>query len=259
MTNSRKRDNQNTEIVICLPARFQSSRLPGKPMIKIAGKPLIIWALESAAKIPAKMMVVATDDIRIKNMVESAGYKAIMTSNNHQTGTDRVAEVVEVMGLTDETIVVNYQGDEPMTPKENILQLIAALEDNPDASIATLYQYINNYQDLINPNNVKLVSDNSGYALYFSRSPIPYSRECFSHAKLDKNISYKHHIGLYAYRASFLKSYTNMAKSDIEETECLEQLRAMSNGHKIIAKKAKRTMPHGIDTSEDIIRFEKSL
>ncbi len=247
------------KVVICLPARYQSSRLPGKPLIEISGKPLIIWALESAAKINAKQMVVATDDERIQKLVEKSGYQAIMTSHNHQSGTDRIAEVANIMSWSDDTVVVNYQGDEPMTPKANIEQLIQSLENNPKASISTLYQPIESYQELINPNNVKLVTDKNDYALYFSRSAIPYARESFASKKLDINISYKHHIGLYAYRASFLKSFSNLQSSDLELTESLEQLRAMSHGYKIIAKKAQKTMPHGIDTAEDILKFERKL
>ena len=249
----------NSDVVICLPARYQSSRLPGKPLIEIAGKPLIIWALESAAKIKAKQMVVATDDQRIQKMVESKGYHAIMTSDMHQSGTDRIAEVAQKLSWSDDTIVVNYQGDEPLIPKANIQQLISALEDNKAASIATLYQSIDNYQDLINPNNVKLVCDNKSYALYFSRAAIPYSREAFSAHKLDHLIDYKHHIGIYAYRASFLKSFSQLPSSELERTESLEQLRAMSYGYRIIAKKAGQIMPHGIDTQADIERFERSL
>jgi len=248
-----------SNIVICLPARYQSSRLPGKPLLEIAGKPLIIWALESAAKINAKQMIVATDDERIKHLVEVSGYQAVMTSNNHHSGTDRIAEVANMMEWSDDTIVINYQGDEPMTPKANIEQLIAALRDNPHASIATLYQPINNYQDLINPNNVKLVGDENDYALYFSRSAIPHSRKYFPLKQLDPDICYKHHIGLYAYRANFLKRFSQLKPSKLEGAESLEQLRAMSHGYKIIAKCAKRSMPHGIDSKEDIIRFEKLL
>jgi len=249
----------SSDVVICIPARYQSSRLPGKPLIEIAGKPLILWALESAEKLNAKQMLVATDDNRIKELVEKAGYDVIMTNKNHQSGTDRLAEVANRMSWSDDTIVVNYQGDEPLTPKDNINQLINALKNNAKASIATLYQPINNFKDLINPNHVKLVTDSNGYALYFSRSAIPYSRNSFENNILDENITYKHHIGLYAYRAGFLKSFSNLQPSDLEKTESLEQLRAMSHGHKIIAELAKKTMPHGIDTPEDIISFEQNL
>lgn len=248
-----------SNVVICIPARYQSTRLPGKPLIEIAGKPLILWALESASKIKAKQIVVATDDQRIKKLVEKSGYKAIMTSSNHQSGTDRIAEVANIMSWPDETVVVNYQGDEPMTPKVNIEQLIDALETNSSASIATLYQRIETFKDLSNPNNVKLVTDIDDYAMYFSRSAIPFSRDSFSNGQLDKDIFYKHHIGLYAYRASFLKSFSSLTASDLEKTESLEQLRAMSYGHKIIALQAKESMPHGIDTPEDVINFELKL
>lgn len=248
-----------SDVVICLPARYHSTRLPGKPLIEIAGKPLILWALESASTINAKQMVVATDDERIQSLVESQGYHAIMTSSNHSTGTDRIAEVAKKLSWTDDTIVVNYQGDEPLTPRANIQQLINALIDSPQASIATLYQNIECYQDLVNPNNVKLVTDDRDCAMYFSRAAIPYSRECFSQQKLAEGIDYKHHIGLYAYRAKFLKDFANLKPSMLETTESLEQLRAMSYGYKVIAKKAQETMPHGIDTSDDVLKFEKEL
>jgi len=248
-----------TDVVICLPARYQSSRLPGKPLIKIAGKELILWALESAAKIDTVQMLVATDDKRIEEFVSNKGYHVVMTDTTHQSGTDRLAQVAQMMNWSDDTIVVNYQGDEPLTPKANIEQLISALIDNPQASIATLYQQINSYDDLHNPNHVKVVTDNKDYALYFSRSTIPYSRDSFSKGKIDENINYKHHIGLYAYRASFLKKFAQLNQTDLEKTESLEQLRAMSYGYKIIAKKAKELMPHGIDTLEDIKAFEKLL
>ena len=246
-------------IVICLPARYASTRLPGKPLLEIAGKPLILWALESASQIDANEIIVATDDERIQNLVESHGYQCVQTSSEHQSGTDRLAEVARLKNWDNETIVVNYQADEPLTPKQNIEQLIQALKDNPHASIATLYQLINNYEDLVNPNNIKLVTDENDLALYFSRAPIPYSRSTFADEKLDEKIQYKHHIGLYAYKAGFLKQFSKLSPSDLEKTESLEQLRAMSYGYKIIAKQALQTMPHGIDTKEDVSRFEKML
>jgi len=248
---------QNT--VICLPARYHSTRLPGKPLLKIAGKPLILWALESAKQIKAKQMLVATDDERIFDWVKNQGYDVIMTSKNHESGTDRLAEVSQLMNWSDETIVINYQADEPSTPKQNINQLVQALIDHPQASIATLYQSISSYQDLTNPNNVKVVTDKDDYALYFSRSAIPYGRNSFSNKTLDPHIEYKHHIGLYAYRARFLKQFSKLSQSSLEKTESLEQLRAMSHGYKIVVKKAIKAMPHGIDTQEDIARFEQSL
>ncbi|MCF6289268.1 MAG: 3-deoxy-manno-octulosonate cytidylyltransferase [Proteobacteria bacterium] len=246
-------------IVICIPARYQSNRLPGKPLIKIAHKELILWALESASKINVEQVIVATDDKRIFKLVCNHGYQAIMTNDKHRSGTDRLAEVAQSLQWADETIVINYQGDEPMTPTANIQQLINALIDNPTAAIATLYQPIKNFNDLLNPNNVKLITDNNDYALYFSRSPIPYSRQNFTQQKLDKNIDYKQHIGLYAYRASFLKIFTKLTPSVLEKSESLEQLRALFHGYKIIAKKASKAMPHGIDTQQDLQAFEKMV
>ncbi len=248
-----------SDVVVCLPARYQSSRLPGKPLLEIAGKALIIWALESASKLNAKQMVVATDDKRIAELVEKYGYQALMTSVKHQTGTDRLAEVAAIMSWSDDTIVVNYQGDEPLTPKVNIEQLVDALIDNPQAAIATLYQEISDFQEVQNPNNVKLVTDNEDYSLYFSRAAIPFARDGFNEGCLDSSITYKHHIGLYAYRAKFLKEFSQLKPTSLEKTESLEQLRALSYGYKIIAKKAKQTMPHGIDTLDDVKRFEKKL
>ena len=247
------------EFVICIPARYQSTRLPGKPLIEISGKPLIIWAIESAIKLDAKQTVVATDNSKIYDLVKSKGYDVLMTSVDHATGTDRIAEVAKKMSWSDETIVVNYQGDEPLTPQANIAQLVRALQQNPIASIATLYKCIKNFKDLNNPNYVKLITDINDLALYFSRSTIPYSRESFSKKQLDVNIQYKHHVGLYAYRAKFLKEFSNLNPSPLEITESLEQLRALENGYKIIAKQAKKPMPNGIDTREDLLKFEKYL
>ncbi len=244
------------DTVICLPARYQSTRLPGKPLIKIAGKELILWALQSASQITAKHILVATDDERIAQLVQKHGYEAIMTAKNHKTGTDRLAEVAEILQLSDDTIVVNYQADEPLTPKANIQQLIDALIHNPQADIATLFQPCQDFDELINPNNVKLITDNDGFALYFSRSALPYSQAFFEQQKLDDSITYKHHVGLYAYRAGFLKKFSKLQQTALEKTESLEQLRALSNGFKIIAKAAKEKMPHGIDTPEDLRKFQ---
>lgn len=247
------------DTVICLPARYASSRLPGKPLIEIGGKALILHALESAGQIPCRQLLVATDDERIETFVKSHGYEVLMTSPDHQSGTDRIAEVSEKMGWSDDMIVVNYQGDEPQTPRKNIEQLIEALQNTPEAAISTLYQSIHSYEDLVNPNNVKLVTDKNNMALYFSRAAIPYSRDTFQYNSLDENITYKHHIGLYAYRAGFLKNFSKMTQSGLELTESLEQLRALSHGYKIVAVKAHEKMPHGIDTREDMDHFEQYL
>lgn len=250
------------EFVICIPARYQSTRLPGKPLININGKPLIQWAIESANKLGAREVVVATDDQRIYDLVTSLNQKVIMTKKDHQSGTDRISECAEIMNWTDETLVLNYQGDEPLIPKENIQAVLQLFEHHKDISIGTLYQEITTPDDVFNPNMVKLVTDNNGKALYFSRAPIPWSQQLFNisgNSQLPINITYKHHIGLYVYRVAFLKDFAQLPQSDIETVESLEQLRALSTGHKIATAKALLPTPHGIDTPEDITAFELAL
>ena len=223
------------DFVICIPARYDSTRLPGKPLIKIQGKELVLWAVDSARQLKTDNITVATDDQRIYDVVKNYNCDVVMTLANHSTGTDRLSEVAKIKSWSDDTIVVNYQGDEPQTPKQNIEQLVNMLDSNPRADIATLYQSITNFEDLINPNNVKLVTDTNDFALYFSRSAIPFSRSTFEKQKLDSNIEYKHHIGLYAYRTRFLNKFSQLKSTHLEKTESLEQLRALENGYKILS------------------------
>ncbi len=251
------------EFVVCIPARYASTRLPGKPMIKLKGKELVLWAVEAANQLGAQQVVVATDDDRIATLVNDNGHQAVMTSPTHPTGTDRIAECAQIMGWQDSTWVLNYQGDEPNIPAANVEKVIDLVKQHPDASIGTLYQMINNKQDLFNPNLVKLVTDDQQRALYFSRAPIPWSQSEFSFEQqtagpLPAGIEYKHHIGLYMYKVGFLQRFTQTAVSHLERTESLEQLRAMSMGEKIVAAAAVEPMPHGIDTQADVDRFEKS-
>lgn len=251
------------EFVICIPARYASTRLPGKPLIKLKGKELILWAVDAANKLGAKQVVVATDDVRIKNVVEKQGHKVVMTNENHTTGTDRIAECAQIMNWPDSLWVLNYQGDEPGIPRANVEQVISAVNQHPDASIATLFQNITNRTDLFNPNLVKLVTDDHQRALYFSRSPIPWSQQHFAppldmSAPLPDGVSYKHHIGLYMYKVGFLNRFSKTEPSQLEKTESLEQLRAMSMGEIIVAAQAIEAMPHGIDTADDVLRFENT-
>ena len=247
------------EFVVCIPARFASTRLPGKPLIELKGKALILWAIEAANQLGAKQVVVATDDERIHALVASQGHEVVMTGNDHQSGTDRIAECAEIMGWSDSTWVLNYQGDEPGIPKANVNQVVSLVQNHPDASIGTLYQVINNLDDLFNPNVVKLVTDDQQKALYFSRAPIPWSQKYFVEPKsMPVGIEYKHHIGLYMYKVDFLKRFTQTSASTLETTESLEQLRAMQTGETIVAAAAVEPMPHGIDTLEDVKRFEKT-
>lgn len=251
------------EFVVCIPARYASTRLPGKPLIKLKGKELILHAAEAASQLGAEQVVVATDDERIKTLVEKNGFQAVMTSASHSTGTDRIAECAKIMGWTEDVWVLNYQGDEPNVPKSNVQQLIQVVKENPDASIGTIYQYIQTIEDLMNPNVVKLVTDYDNKAIYFSRAPIPFSQKHFQSmntqkAQLPDDIKYKHHIGLYMYKTGFLNRFVTMNPSVLEKTESLEQLRALSHGEVIVAAAAVEPMPHGIDTMADVERFEKS-
>jgi 3-deoxy-manno-octulosonate cytidylyltransferase (CMP-KDO synthetase) len=246
------------DFVVCIPARYASTRLPGKPLIKLKGRELILWAIDSASRLGAREVVVATDDERIEQFVSDAGHQVVMTREDHPSGTDRIAECAAKMGWSEDTWVLNYQGDEPQIPAENVDQVIELLQQHPEASIGTLYQEINDIDAVFDPNCVKLVTDQTGKALYFSRSPIPYSRNTFGdQPQLPQGISYKHHIGLYMYKVSFLRRFSTMPPAELEQLESLEQLRALANGDTIVAAKAVRPMPRGIDTPEDIRAFEQ--
>lgn len=247
-----------TDFVVCIPARYQSSRLPGKPLLKLNGKELILWAIESANKLPAKQIVVATDDQRIYDFVKRQGQAVVMTDRNHQTGTDRIAECAEIMNWHDELPVLNYQGDEPNIPLENVNAALQLFKQHPNLSIATLYQTIDQIDDLFDPNVVKLITDQNDHAIYFSRVPIPWSQQHFSKKikTFPPNVEYKRHIGLYVYRVKFLKQFSHLQAHSLEQTESLEQLRALAHGHQIAVAKAPMPMPHGIDTQQDIANFE---
>ena len=248
---------------VCIPARYGSSRLPGKPLRKIAGKELVLWAVESAAQLQPDELVVATDDARIVACVESAGYHAVMTRSDHATGTDRLAECADIMQWSDDVIVLNHQGDEPMVPQQNMLTVIKALQDNDSASIATLYQIIESSEQILNPNIVKVVTDQHHKALYFSRAPIPWQQgqQTLDAAswRISPEIQYKKHVGLYAYTVAFLREFAAHTPDPVEQIESLEQLRALRLGHQIIALPAPESMPLGIDTEEDLQAFETQL
>lgn len=249
------------KFVVCIPARYASSRLPGKPLRLIAGKELILWALESAAKLNPDELVVATDDQRIMDCVIKSGHHAVMTSSAHTTGTDRLAECANIMGWSDDVVVLNHQGDEPNVPVDNMLCVIQALQQDPKASIATLYQPINDLSTLFDPNVVKVVHDHKNVALYFSRAPIPWQqgqvKPCDSW-QVEQGL-YKKHVGLYAYTVSFLKDFANADSDIVESVESLEQLRAIRLGYRILVLPATQPMPQGIDTEQDLWRFEQAL
>lgn len=242
--------------VIVIPARYASTRLPGKPLIELAGKPMIQHVYERAISVDGfAEVVIATDDERIQWMCESFGAEVSMTSPEHATGSDRLAEVVQERGWSDDQIVVNLQGDEPLTPTANLLQLAQNLQQHPEVAIATLAAPIESESDFYNPNLVKLVRDDMNMALYFSRAPIPYQRE-----PEQPLASYAlRHIGMYAYRASFLKAFAKLEPAPLEQLEKLEQLRALYHGYMIHVDLAQEIPTHGVDTPEDVVRISALL
>lgn len=235
--------------IVVIPARYQSSRLPGKPLQDIAGKPMIHHVVEQAQRSDADAVYVATDDERIKDACQSLGDRVIMTSGTHQSGTDRIEEVARQLNLADDTIVVNVQGDEPLIPPAVINQVANDLASHRDALICTLYEVLETDEEARNPHNVKVVTDRDGYALYFSRAQIPYPR---GDHDPDAFPGYKRHIGIYAYRASVLHDFVKWPRAELECTEHLEQLRAMANGVRIHVQKACEAIPAGVDTPEDL-------
>jgi 3-deoxy-manno-octulosonate cytidylyltransferase (CMP-KDO synthetase) len=231
---------------VVIPARYASTRFPGKALADIAGKPMVQHVYEQALASGAEQIILATDDQRIRQAGENFGAEVCMTATNHASGSDRLAEVVSVYRWPDETIVVNVQGDEPLIPPANIIQVAVDIAEHPQASIATLVTTFENDNELHSPDNVKVVTDRDGYAMYFSRAVIPYDRDG------DAAIEYRRHVGIYAYRAQYLKEFTELDPAPPEAQEKLEQLRALWYGRKIhVAQAAVKPMP-GVDTPADL-------
>lgn len=244
---------------VVIPARFASTRLPGKPLLDIGGKPMIQHVYERALQSEASRVIIATDDQKIAEVTRAFGGETILTSPSHPSGTDRLEEVVRELGFYADDIVVNVQGDEPMIPPCIINQVAHNLAAEKEASIATLCEPITELKDLINPNVVKVVFDHAGMALYFSRAPIPWARDSFGalHSQPDtidlgKIAHFYRHIGIYAYRVKLLKSFVQWEPAPLETIECLEQLRAMYNGEDIHVDVADEAPPAGVDTIEDL-------
>ena len=238
---------------VVIPARHASTRLPGKPLLLISGKPMVVRVAEQAAKSGARQIWIATDHHAIADAAREHGFKACLTKESHATGTDRIAEVVEQCGWRDDTIVVNVQGDEPLIPPALIRAVAEHLHTHAECAIATACHAIHDDASMRNPNIVKTVLDKNGNALYFSRAPIPYPRDCFAQQKpLPEGLPVLRHIGIYAYRASFLRAYGQLAPAAIEHFEALEQLRALYHGYKIGVVTAERAPPGGVDTEQDL-------
>lgn len=249
---------------IVIPARHASTRLPGKPLADIAGKPMIVRVAEAAQRCRNNGIWIATDHEDIRAAVEAHGHTAIMTRTDHPSGTDRIAEVAARLGWQEDEIVVNIQGDEPLIDPALIDAVAQALENDAQAAIATAAHPIHEAVDFFNPNVVKVVCDAAGRAMYFSRAPIPWARDTFAAqaagsrpATLPTGLGALRHIGLYAYRAGFLHRYGQLPPSPLEGIEALEQLRALWHGHIIRVLTCDTAPPAGIDTPEDLERVRK--
>lgn len=243
------------DFIIVIPARLASTRLPNKPLADIAGIPMIVRVAQQAAKTQASRIIVATDHQSIAETCAPYNIETVLTSPDHPSGTDRLAEVVEKLGFAEEQIIINLQGDEPLIDPELINQL-ALLLTNSDAPMATAAHPINSPEQLFNPNVVKVVLNQKNEALYFSRAPIPWDRDSLAQDKnkLPSRLPILHHIGLYAYRTGFLKSYKQLTPSVLEQVESLEQLRVLWHGQKIVVSITEKTPHAGIDTPEDLVR-----
>lgn len=241
-----------TGFIAVIPARYASTRLPGKPLKDIAGKPMIEWVYRQASESGANEVIVATDDERIAAACRGFGARVELTSAEHPSGTDRIAELAERFSWSDQQIVVNVQGDEPLISPLCIAQTARLLGWHPDAAVATLTTPLQNDSEFHDPNYVKVVTDRSGWALYFSRAPIPWPR--------DGGIpAVRRHVGLYAYRAGGLKTISAAPPCALEETERLEQLRALWLGLKIIVADAVEPPSPHVDTEEDLLKVRRLL
>ncbi|MCB1703344.1 MAG: 3-deoxy-manno-octulosonate cytidylyltransferase [Halioglobus sp.] len=246
---------------VVIPARYGSTRLPGKPLLDIHGKPMVQRVWEQARRSGAARVVIATDDARIVAAAEAFGAEVCMTRAEHPSGTDRLQEVAVALDLPDDHIVVNVQGDEPLIPPQVIDQVAANLQRHADAGIATLSERIAGIAELTSPNVVKVVSNAHGMALYFSRAPVPFPRDAFM-ADSDSMPGvgdWYRHIGIYAYRTAFLHQYVSWPPAPQEQLECLEQLRALHHGIGIHVDEAGAAVPAGVDTREDLEAVRRVL
>jgi len=240
---------------VVIPARFDSSRLPGKALLPLAGKPMLQWVFERARGSCAAETIVATDDERISSAARGFGAEVAMTARTHISGTDRIAEVARARGWADDEIVVNVQGDEPLIPPAIINQVAELLAANPRADIATLASKLDNAADLADPNVVKVACDATGRALYFSRAPIPFNRD----APATLTPASLRHVGIYAYRVAALRKLAGLPASRLEQIEKLEQLRALENGMEIRVALAVERPLADVNTAADLERAERAL
>ena len=247
------------EFIVVIPARYAYSRLPGKPLRDIKGKSMIQRVWEQACKSSASRVVIATDDQRIEEAAHAFGAKVCLTRDDHQSGTDRLQEVTDKLGLDAQQIVVNVQGDEPMIPPEVINQVASNLANNQEAGVATLCEPVGLIEDFLNPNTVKVVADNNQMAAYFSRASIPWPRDAFSVSQDSVPSEARRHIGIYAYKVDCLNQFIKWDRAPLEILESLEQLRFLYNNIAIHIADAVSAVPGGIDTEDDLNSLINSL
>lgn len=249
-----------TAFIAVIPARLASTRLPDKPLADIGGRPMVVRVAERAQAAGAEQVLVATDAQSVFDAVTAAGFEAVLTRADHPTGTDRLAEVVELHGWDDDQIIVNVQGDEPLIEPALVRGVAAHLAAMPDCAIATAGHPISDPAEIFNPNIVKVVRDARGVALYFSRAPIPWSRDSYQQDWPDvaampaPSTPVYRHIGIYAYRASFLRRFPLLSQAPIEQAEALEQLRALWHGERIGVLITEHAPAPGVDTQADLER-----
>jgi 3-deoxy-manno-octulosonate cytidylyltransferase (CMP-KDO synthetase) len=247
--------NQAPEFLVVIPARLGSTRLPRKPLADIGGKPMVIRVAERAKQSLAKSVVVATDSAEIETACREHRIECLLTSPDHLTGTDRLAEVAQLLKLPANALLVNVQGDEPLIPPELINQVAQTLANNPQCAISTIAVPITEKSEIDNPNVVKVALNHAHEAMYFSRAPIPFMRDAQNAHKRE----HLRHLGIYAYRADFLQAYTKLEPAPPEQAEALEQLRALWNGYRIAVHIASEAPPAGVDTPEDLERVRRLL
>ena len=250
-----------TRFVVIVPARLASTRLPRKPLADIGGVPMVVRVARAAAASGAERVAVAADSAEIVDACSAHGVEALLTRADHASGTDRLAEAVEHLGLADDALVVNVQGDEPLMPAAVVRRVAEALAQRTDCAIATACHPLHDAAEFFSPNVVKVVTDANGRALYFSRAPIPWSRDAFAadRDRLPPGLPARRHVGLYAYRAGFLRRFPQLPPAPLEQHESLEQLRALAHGFGIAVIELPEALPPGVDTPEDLERVRALL
>lgn len=246
--------------VVIIPARYASTRLPGKALVDLGGRPMVVRVAEQAALSGAQAVYIATDDARVEAAARACGIEAILTRTDHASGTDRLAEAARTLGLEDETIVVNVQGDEPLIPPSLIAAVAQTLAREPQASVATACHPISRAEDIFSTSINKVVLDARNFALYFSRAPIPYARDAWAGSAVrdaPAGLPCYRHIGIYSYRAGFLSTYSNLTPSPLENFEALEQLRVLWHGFRIAVSIIDSEAPPGVDTPGDLEKVRK--